>query len=272
MPLLGFGVYQVEEPSACVRCVSDAIAAGYRLLDTAAAYLNEESVGRAVRKSGIPRDGFFITTKVWVQDMGYERTKRAFERSLARLGTDYLDLYLVHMPFGDVFGAWRAMEELYREGRIRAIGVCNFSIPRLADLMAHHETAPAVNQVEMHLFHQQKEMKEYADRCGIRLEAWSPFAEGKRDFFRNEVLSSLAAKYGRTVAQVELNWLVRQGVAAIPKSAHRERIEENFDVFGFSLSEEDAALIAACDTGRPVVGDFDDPGFVHDLCTRVYDV
>ena len=272
MPMLGFGVYQVDDHEVCRRCVSDAIATGYRLLDTASVYLNEEAVGRAVKESGVPRGDFFLTSKVWIQDMGYEQTLRAFDRTLARLGTDYLDLYLVHMPFGDVFGAWRAMERIYREGRTRAVGVCNFSIPRLADLAAHFEVVPAVNQVETHLFSQQQPMKRYADVNGILLEAWSPFAEGRNGFFNHAVLSRLARKYGKTVAQIELGWLMQRGIAVIPKSVHRERIEENFGSIGFRLSDEDMATVAACDTGKPVVGDFDDPAFVKDLCGRKYDI
>lgn len=272
MPVLGFGVFQVEDPAECEQCVSDAIETGYRLIDTAAVYLNEAAVGRAVRKSGIPREEFFITSKVWIQDMGYDSTREACRNSLERLGLDYLDLYLFHMPFGDVFGAWRAMEELYRDGWVHAVGVCNFHIPRLADLMAHYEVIPAVNQIETHIFHQQKAVMEYADRSGIRVEAWGPFAEGKNNFFHNEVLVDLAAKYNRTVAQIALRWLTQRGIVAIPKSVHRERIEENFQSFGFDLSEEDLARIAACDTGRPVIGDFDDPEFVYDLCHRRYDI
>ncbi|MDM8208795.1 aldo/keto reductase [Bacteroides gallinaceum] len=272
MPMLGFGVYQVDDHEVCRRCVSDAIATGYRLLDTASVYLNEEAVGRAVKESGVPRGDFFLTSKVWIQDMGYEQTLRAFDRTLARLGTDYLDLYLVHMPFGDVFGAWRAMERIYREGRTRAVGVCNFSIPRLADLAVHFEVVPAVNQVETHLFSQQQPMKRYADVNGILLEAWSPFAEGRNGFFSHAVLSRLARKYGKTVAQIELGWLMQRGIAVIPKSVHRERIEENFGSIGFRLSDEDMATVAACDTGKPVVGDFDDPAFVKDLCGRKYDI
>lgn len=272
MPMLGFGVYQVDDHEVCRRCVSDAIATGYRLLDTASVYLNEEAVGRAVKESGVPRGDFFLTSKVWIQDMGYEQTLRAFDRTLARLGTDYLDLYLVHMPFGDVFGAWRAMERIYREGRTRAVGVCNFSIPRLADLAAHFEVVPAVNQVETHLFSQQQPMKRYADVNGILLEAWSPFAEGRNGLFSHAVLSRLARKYGKTVAQIELGWLMQRGIAVIPKSVHRERIEENFGSIGFRLSDEDMATVAACDTGKPVVGDFDDPAFVKDLCGRKYDI
>lgn len=270
--MLGFGVYQVDDHEVCRRCVSDAIATGYRLLDTASVYLNEEAVGRAVKESGVPRGDFFLTSKVWIQDMGYEQTLRAFDRTLARLGTDYLDLYLVHMPFGDVFGAWRAMERIYREGRTRAVGICNFSIPRLADLAAHFEVVPAVNQVETHLFSQQQPMKRYADVNGILLEAWSPFAEGRNGLFSHAVLSRLARKYGKTVAQIELGWLMQRGIAVIPKSVHRERIEENFGSIGFRLSDEDMATVAACDTGKPVVGDFDDPAFVKDLCGRKYDI
>lgn len=202
--------------------------------------------------------------------MGYEQTLRAFDRSLARLGMDYLDLYLLHMPFGDVFGAWKAMERLYREGRVRAVGVCNFRIPRMADLMAHFEVVPAVNQVETHLFNQQQAMQQYAGSKGVLVEAWSPFAEGKNDFFRNETLALLAAKYGKSVAQIALRWLTQRGIAAIPKSVHRERMEENFHSLDFRLSDEDMALIASCDRALPVVGDFDAPDFVSDLCGRKY--
>lgn len=272
MPMLGFGVFQVEDSVVCEKSVSDAIEAGYRLIDTAAVYLNEEAVGRAILESVVPRENFFITSKVWIQDMGYETTRRACERSLRRLGMDYMDLYLLHMPFGDVFGAWQAMEELYKEGRVRAIGVCNFSTTQLADLMVHHEIVPAVNQIETHIFHQQRFMKEYADRHGICIEAWGPFAEGKNAFFHNEELMEIALRHGRTVAQVALRWLMQRGIVVIPKSVHRERIEENFQSFGFSLSEEEMVRIAACDTGHPVIGDFDDPQFVHDLCNRKYDI
>ena len=270
MPLLGYGVYQMEDAGLCRRCVGEAIATGYRLIDTAAVYLNEEAVGKAVEVSGVPRSEFFITSKVWIQDMGYEQTLRAFDRSLARLGMDYLDLYLLHMPFGDVFGAWKAMERLYREGRVRAVGVCNFRIPRLADLMAHFEVVPAVNQVETHLFNQQQAMQQYAGSKGVLVEAWSPFAEGKNDFFRNETLALLAAKYGKSVAQIALRWLTQRGIAAIPKSVHRERMEENFHSLDFRLSDEDMVLIASCDRALPVVGDFDAPDFVSDLCGRKY--
>ena len=272
IPMLGFGVFQVEDAAVCEQCVLEAIAAGYRLIDTAAVYLNEEAVGRAIQKSGIAREEFFITTKVWIQDMGYEQTKRAFKRSLARLGMDYLDMYLIHMPFGDVFGTWKAMEELYREGLIRAIGVCNFHIPRLEDLMVHHEIPPVVNQIETHLFNQQKAMQEYGRRTGIKIEAWAPFAEGQNNFFRDELLTALAVKYNKTVAQIELRWLTQRGIIVIPKSVRKSRIEENLNSFDFKLSDEDMALITTRDTQKPVVGNFDDPDFVRDLCTRKYDL
>lgn len=271
MPILGFGVFQVEDQAVCERCVSDAIEAGYRSIDTAAVYLNEKAVGRAVRHSGIPREEFFLTSKLWIKDMGYEKAKSAFGRTLERLDTDYLDLYLLHMPFGDVYGAWRALEELYREGRVRAVGVCNFSIPRLADLIVNNEVVPMVNQIETHLFTQQKEQAQYLKQNGIRHEAWAPFAEGRNGFFRHELLQKLADKYGKTAGQIALRWLTQRGIAVIPKSVHQERIAENFNCLDFRLAEEDMRQLAACDTGRPVIGDFDDPEFIRDLCTRNYD-
>lgn len=272
MPMLGFGVYQVEDANVCRQSVARAIHTGYRLLDTAAVYLNEQAVGEAVRQSGVPREEFFITSKVWIQDMGYEQTLKAFDRSLSRLGMDYLDLYLIHMPYGDVFGAWQAMEQLYREGRVRAIGVCNFSTARLADLMSHFTVVPAVNQVETHIFNQQQAMTRYASKHGIHIEAWSPFAEGKNGFFQNEVLATLAAKYGRTPAQIALAWLMQRGITVIPKSVHEERIRENFAATEVHLTEEDMALIATLDKGKPVVGDFECPNFVTDLCQRKYQI
>lgn len=271
MPILGFGVFQVEDQAVCERCVSDAIETGYRSIDTAAVYLNEEAVGRAVRHSGIPREEFFLTSKLWIKDMGYEKAKSAFGRTLERLNTDYLDLYLLHMPFGDVYGAWRALEELYREGRVRAVGVCNFSIPRLADLIVNNEVVPMVNQIETHLFTQQKEQAQYLKQNGIRHEAWAPFAEGRNGFFRHELLQKLADKYGKTAGQIALRWLTQRGIAVIPKSVHKERIAENFNCLDFRLAEADMRQLAACDTGRPVIGDFDDPEFIRDLCTRNYD-
>lgn len=225
MPVLGFGVYQVDE-AICERCVSEALAAGYRSIDTAAAYMNERAVGRAVRRSGIPRGELFITTKLWVQDAGYESAKRAFAASLERLQLDYLDLYLIHQPFGDVYGAWRAMEELYREGKVRAIGVSNFQPDRLVDLILHNEVVPAVNQVETHPFCQQAEEAGIMARYGVQAEAWAPFAEGRNNLFGNEVLTDLAAKHRKSVAQVVLRWLIQRGIVVIPKSVHKERMAE----------------------------------------------
>lgn len=249
IPVLGFGVYQIEDPAECERCVNDAICTGYRLIDTAAIYKNEEPVGRAVRSSGVPRDEFFITTKVWIQDAGYESTRRAFERSLKKLQLDYLDLYLVHRPYGDVYGSWRAMEELYREGKIRAIGVSNFEPGRLVDLIMYNEIPPAVNQVETHAFCQQIEsagiMKEY----NVQIQSWAPFAEGRNNMFENEILAGIAGKYGKSVAQVILRWLVQREVVVIPKSAHKERITENFNIFNFELGQEDMDKILSLDTG-----------------------
>lgn len=272
MPVLGFGVYQIEDPQVCRQSVEQAISDGYRLIDTAAVYLNEQAVGQAVIQSGLPREEFFITSKLWIQDMSYERAKAAFERTLRRLGTDYLDLYLLHMPMGDVFGAWRALEELYRDGRVRAIGVCNFSEARLADLTAHFETVPAINQVETNIFNQQVRMADYAAKSGIRIEAWGPLAEGRNGFFTNETLAGIGAAYGKSVAQVALRWLIQRGIVVIPKSVRPERIAQNIDVFDFQLTDSQMAAIAACDTGRPVIGDFEDPAFVSDLCSRVYDI
>ena len=249
MPVLGFGVYQVEE-TVCEQCVCDAIAAGYRSIDTASAYLNERAVGRAIRRSGVPREELFITTKLWVQDAGYESTKRAFAKSLERLQLDYLDLYLIHQPFGDVYGSWRAMEELYREGAVRAIGVSNFQPDRLVDLILHNEVVPAVNQVETHPFCQQTEAAAVMASEGVQIESWAPFAEGRNNLFGNGTLVSLAAKYRKSVAQVVLRWLIQRGVVVIPKSVRPERMAENIAVFDFHLAPEDMDLIATLDTRR----------------------
>ena len=259
MPLLGFGVYQIPDAAVCERSVLDALAAGYRLVDTAAAYLNEEAVGRAIKRGGVPRNELFVTTKLWVQDAGYESAKAAFEKSLKRLGLDYLDLYLVHQPYGDVYGAWRAMEELCREGRARAIGVSNFPPDRLVDLIVHNEIVPAVNQVETHPFCQQREAAEVMKREGVQIEAWGPFAEGRNGLFQNEALASIAAAHERSVAQVVLRWLAQRGVVAIPKSVHKERIVENFSVFDFSLTEDEMARIAALDRAESLFFAHTDP-------------
>jgi 2,5-diketo-D-gluconate reductase A len=255
MPTLGYGVFQVPDATQCEQGVYDAITAGYRLIDTAASYNNEEAVGRGVRRSGVPRKELFITTKLWVQDAGYEKTKTAFERQMKLLGLDYLDLYLIHQPYGDIYGSWRAMEELYKEGRIRAIGVCNFSDVRLVDLAEFNEVVPAINQVEVHPFCQQNTLKKTMDEYKVQMEAWGPLAEGQKNIFKNEVLSTIGRKYGKTIAQVILRWHVQRGVVAIPKSVHRERIVENYSIWDFKLSEEDMNAIAAMDTNQSLYGD-----------------
>src|SRR3954447_1929856 len=218
MPLLGFGVFQIADLAECERAVTDALSVGYRLLDTAASYGNEEAVGNAIKRSGVPREEIFITTKLWINDAGYDKTRRAFERSMQRLQLETLDLYLIHQPIGDVYGAWRAMEELYREGRIRAIGVSNFHPDRLMDLMLHNEVAPAVNQIETHPFHQQVETQKFLQENNVQIESWGPFAEGKNGIFQNDVLRSVGGKYGKTVAQVILRWLTQRGVVAIRRA------------------------------------------------------
>ena len=271
MPVLGFGVYQVEE-TVCEQCVCDAIAAGYRSIDTASAYLNERAVGRAIRRSGVPREELFITTKLWVQDAGYESTKRALAKSLERLQLDYLDLYLIHQPFGDVYGSWRAMEELYREGAVRAIGVSNFQPDRLVDLILHNEVVPAVNQVETHPFCQQTEAAAVMASEGVQIESWAPFAEGRNNLFGNGTLVSLAAKYRKSVAQVVLRWLIQRGVVVIPKSVRPERMAENIDVFDFHLAPEDMDLIATLDTRRSCFLSHRDPEAVKWLGTMKYEM
>ena len=271
MPVLGFGVYQVEE-TVCEQCVCDAIAAGYRSIDTASAYLNERAVGRAIRRSGVPREELFITTKLWVQDAGYESTKRAFAKSLERLQLDYLDLYLIHQPFGDVYGSWRAREELYREGAVRAIGVSNFQPDRLVDLILHNEVVPAVNQVETHPFCQQTEAAAVMASEGVQIESWAPFAEGRNNLFGNGTLVSLAAKYRKSVAQVVLRWLIQRGVVVIPKSVRPERMAENIAVFDFHLAPEDMDLIATLDTRRSCFLSHRDPETVKWLGTMKYEM
>ena len=250
MPLEGFGVFQVPDAAQCEQAVSDALEAGYRLIDTAAAYMNEEAVGNAIRTSDIPRKDLFITTKLWVQDADYESAKKAFETSLNKLGLEYLDLYLIHQPFHDYYGAWRAMEELYKEGRIRAIGVSNFYPDRLVDLCVNAEIIPAVNQVECHPFFQQKDALKVMKEYGVQPEAWGPFAEGKNNFFQNPILAEIAAKYGKSVAQVALRWNVQRGVVVIPKSVDKERIQENFNIWDFELSDKDMETISDMDIGH----------------------
>ena len=268
IPILGFGVFQVTDAEVCERSVYEAIQTGYRLIDTAASYLNEEAVGNAIKRSGVPREELFVTTKLWIQDTGYEHTKRAFEKSLQRLQLDTLDLYLIHQPFGDVYGAWRAMEELYREGRIRAIGVSNFQPDRVMDLIVHNEVVPAVNQIETHPFNQQIETQKFLQKNNVQLESWGPFAEGKNNIFQNELLLSIAGKYNKTVAQVILRWLTQRGVIVIPKSVRKERMVENFNIFDFELSPEDMEAIISLDTKTSSFFDHRDPEMVKWLGTR----
>ncbi len=265
MPVLGFGVFQVRDAEECERSVDEAIRAGYRLIDTAAAYGNEEAVGKAIIGSGVPREELFITTKLWIADAGDERTPAAFERSLKRLQLDYVDLYLIHQPVGDVYGAWRAMEALYRQGQIRAIGVSNFHPDRILDLILHNEVVPAVNQLETHPFCQQIETQRFLQENQVQIESWAPFAEGRNDMFQNDLLLALAARHRKSVAQIVLRWLTQRGVVAIPKSVRPQRIAENFDVFDFELSLEDMAAIATLDTGRSLFFDHRDPEMVRFL-------
>lgn len=265
MPLLGFGVFQMQDAEECERSVSEALRTGYRLIDTAAAYGNETAVGNAIKQSGVARAELFVTTKLWIQDAGYESAKRAFDRSMQRLQLEYLDLYLIHQPFGDVYGAWRAMEELYREGRIRAIGVSNFHPDRLMDLIVHNQVAPAVNQIETHPFNQQIATQQFLQENNVQIESWGPFAEGKHNIFQNELLRSIADKHQKTVAQIILRWLTQRGVVAIPKSVRKERIVENFNVFDIELSPEDMAAIATLDTKTSSFFDHRDPAVVKRL-------
>ena len=263
MPLEGFGVFQVPDPAVCEQAVLDAIASGYRLIDTAAAYINEEAVGKAIAKCGVPREELFITTKLWVQDASYEGARAAIETSLRKLGLSYIDLYLIHQPMGDYIGAWRAMEEAYKAGKLKAIGVCNFYPNRLADLCETVEVKPAVNQVELHPFFQQENalalMKEY----GVQPEAWGPFAEGNHGIFTHPVLTAIGQKYGKSAAQVALRWNVQRGVAVIPKSVHKERMEHNLAIWDFQLSDGDMAEIAKLDIGHSEIVDHGDPRFVQ---------
>ena len=255
MPMEGFGVFQVPEAAVCEQAVSDALAVGYRLIDTAAAYFNEEAVGAAIKKSGIPREELFITTKLWIQDASYEGAKKAFETSLHKLNLDYLDLYLIHQPMSDYYGAWRAMEELYEEGKIRAIGVCNFYPDRLADLCVNMKVTPAVNQVELHPFFAQTEALAAMKEAGVQAEAWGPMAEGKHGIFTHPVLTEIGAKYGKTATQVALRWNTQRNVVIIPKSTHKERMEENLNIWDFTLSDEDMEAISALDLGHSEIID-----------------
>lgn len=265
MPLEGFGVFQVPDPAVCEQAVLDAIESGYRLIDTAAAHMNEEAVGRAIAKCGVPREELFITTKLWVQDASYEGAKQAIEASMQKLGLSYIDLYLIHQPMGDYIGAWRAMEEAYKAGKLRAIGVCNCYPHVLADICETVAVKPAVNQVELHPFFQQENALALMREYGVHPEAWGPFAEGSHGIFTHPVLTAIGRKYGKSAAQVALRWNVQRGVTVIPKSVHKERMEQNINIWDFTLSGEDMAEIAKLDIGRSEIVDHSDPKFVQML-------
>ena len=262
MPILGFGVFQVTDQKECENGVIDAIETGYRLIDTAASYMNEVAVGNAIKKSGVARNELFITTKLWVQDAGYENTKKAFEKSLNKLQLDYLDLYLIHQPYGDVHGSWRALEELYKNGKVKAIGVSNFHPDRVMDLITFNEIVPAINQVETHPFNQQIENQKFLTENKVQIQSWGPFAEGKNNLFQNELLQSIASKYNKSIAQVVVHWLTQRGVVAIPKSVKKERIQENFNIFDFELSTDDMASIATLDMKTSQFFDHRDPAII----------
>jgi len=269
MPLLGFGVFQIADAAECERVVVDALGVGYRLLDTAASYGNEEAVGNAIKRSGEPREDLFVTTKLWIDDAGYDKTRRAFDRSMKRLQLETLDLYLIHQPFGDVYGAWRAMEELNREGRVRAIGVSNFHPDRVMDFIVHQEVKPAVCQIETHPFHQQVDAQKFLQENGIQMESWGPFAEGKNDLFRNALLRSVGERHGKSIAQVVLRWLTQRGVVAIPKSVRKERMAENLAIFDFELTGDEMRSVATLDTGTSSFFDHRDPAMVKWLSEAV---
>ncbi|MFH6959155.1 aldo/keto reductase [Flavobacterium aquidurense] len=268
IPILGFGVFQMQDMAECEQAVVDAIKTGYRLIDTAASYMNEEAVGKGIKRSGIAREELFITTKLWVSDAGYQNTKIAFQKSLDLLQLDYLDLYLIHQPYGDIYGSWRAMQELYEEGKVKAIGVSNFHPDRVMDLITNTGFVPAVNQIETHPFHQQNETQKFLQDNNIQIESWGPFAEGKNDIFENEILIAIAQKYNKSTAQVILRWLTQRGVVAIPKSVRKERMAENINIFDFELSIEDMTAIQTLDTNASLFFDHRDPNMVKWLSER----
>ncbi len=268
MPILGFGVFQMTKAGECEEAVHEAIRTGYRLIDTAASYGNETEVGKAIKRIGVAREDLFLTTKLWIEQTGYENTKKAFEKSLKNLQSEYLDMYLIHQPYGDVHGSWRAMEELYREGKIRAIGVSNFQPDRLMDLIVFNKVVPAVNQIETHPFNQQTETAHFLKANGVQIESWGPFAEGRNNLFQNEVLVSLAGKHKKSVAQIVLRWLIQRGVVVIPKSIRKERMIENFNVFDFELTTEDMDLIVSLDTKKSLFFDHRDPEIIKWFASR----
>ena len=272
IPILGFGVFQITDPAECERSVVDAIQTGYRHIDTAASYQNEEAVGRGIKECGVDREDLFITTKLWIQSHGYEGTFKAFENSLHRLQLDYVDLYLIHQPYGDVYGEWRAMEELYQQGKIRAIGVSNFQPDRIMDLMIHNRISPAVNQIEINPFHQQIETQKFLEEINVVVEAWAPFAEGKNNIFQNKTLLTIATKHNKSVAQVILRWVTQRGIIALAKTTRKERMIENISIFDFELDAEDMAAIANLDSKRSSFFDHRDPQMVKWLGERKLDV
>lgn len=269
MPILGLGVYQIPDYGECKKTVLDAIEVGYRSIDTASAYQNEEAVGAAIKESGVDRKELFITTKLWIADAGYEKTKKAFELSLKKLQLDYLDLYLIHQPYGDVHGSWRAMEELYKEGKIKAIGVSNFHPDRVMDIIVNNEIVPAINQIETHPFYQRTEDQQILKENGVQIESWASFAEGRNDLFTNELLSSIGKKHNKSVAQVVLRWLIQRGVVVIPKSVRKERMMENINVFDFVLSTEDMAVFKTLDTNGSLFFSHRDPAIIKWFSTMI---
>lgn len=269
MPILGYGVFQIPDPQ---QCVIDAIGAGYRLIDTAASYLNEEAVGKGIKRCGVPRTDLFLTTKLWVQDTGYERTRQALDKSLRRLQQDYVDLYLIHQPFGDVHGSWRAMEDALKAGKVRAIGVSNFQPDRLMDILGFNDVVPAVNQVEINPFYQQQESIAFMRENGVQAEAWAPFAEGRNKLFENEVLLDIGRKHGRSVAQVVLRWVVQRGIVALAKSVRKERMEENLQALDFTLDDADMARFAQLETGHSCFFSHRDPAMVKWMSERQLDI
>ena len=271
MPIVGYGVFQIPDQAECERCVVDAIGAGYRLIDTATSYMNEEAVGKGLKNCGVTRDQLFVTSKLWVQDTGYQNTLTAIDKSLRRLQLDYLDLYLIHQPYGDVHGSWRAMEEAFKAGKLRAIGVSNFQPDRLMDIIAFNEIAPAVNQIEINPFHQQEESVSFMRDNGVQAEAWAPFAEGRNNLFQNEELTSIGETYGKSVGQVVLRWLFQRGVVSLAKSVRKVRMEENLDIFDFVLSEDEMLRIAKIDAAKSSFFSHRDPAIVKWMSERRLD-